>query len=143
MDFPRLLSTKADRADNVLRLSVDAKATVKIGCFSRGGKNRVQRKAADHDCKPDRTLTPYGIFLPRFDDLDRYFTASPVTSDFMVDMLERWWRQMQPRFAQVKALVINPDNGPENQSRRTQFMKRMVEFAQDHGLLIRLAYYPP
>jgi Rhodopirellula transposase DDE domain len=126
-----------------LRLSLDAKATVKIGCFSRGGKNRLQRKAADHDFKPDLTLTPYGIFLPRFDDLYLYFTASPVTSDFMVDMLDRWWRQMRQRFAGVKALVINQDNGPENQSRRTQFMKRMVAFAQDHGLLIRLAYYPP
>ena len=98
------INPEADRADNVLRLSLDAKATVKIGCFSRGGKNRVQRKAADHDFKPDLTLTPYGIFLPRFDDRYLYFTASPVTSDFMVDMLERWWRQMQPRFAQVEGL---------------------------------------
>jgi hypothetical protein len=126
-----------------LRLSLDAKATVQIGCFSRGGKNRLQRKAADHDFKPDLTLTPYGIFLPRFDDLYLYFTASAVTSDFMVDMLDRWWRQMRQQFAQVKALVINQDNGPENQSRRTQFLKRMVGFAQDHGLLVRLAYYPP
>jgi len=126
-----------------LRLSLDAKAAVKIGCFSRGGKNRLQRKAADHDFKPDLTLTPYGIFLPRFDELYLYFTASPVTSDFMVDMLDRWWRQRRQQFAQVKALVINQDNGPENQSRRTQFMKRMVGFAQEHKLLVRLAYYPP
>jgi transposase len=35
------------------------------------------------------------------------------------------------------------DNGPENHSRRTQFMKRIVEFAQRHCINIRLAYYPP
>src|SRR5512135_1953681 len=61
----------------------------------------------------------------------------------MVDMLDRWWREGRRRFSGVRALVINQDNGPENQSRRTQFLKRMVQFAQEHELLIRLAYYPP
>jgi Rhodopirellula transposase DDE domain len=142
--FERLsrINPEADQADDVLRLSLEAKATVKIGCFSRGGKNRVPRKAADHDFKPDLSLTPYGIFLPRYDDLYLYFTASPVTADFMVDMLDRWWRKKRRRFPKVKALVINQENGPENQSRRTQFLKRMVEFAGDDKRLIRLAYYP-
>jgi exonuclease VII small subunit len=39
--------------------------------------------------------------------------------------------------------VLNQDNGPENHSHRTQFMKRIVEFALKHELNIRLAYYPP
>ena len=138
-----LLNFTADQANDVLRLSLDAKATVKIGCFSRSGKSRMKRKAADHDFKPDKILTPYGIFLPRYDDLYLYFTASPVTADFIVDTLDCWWQGMRRRFPRVKALVINQDNGPENQSRRTQFLKRMVEFARDQGLLIRLAYYPP
>jgi transposase len=37
----------------------------------------------------------------------------------------------------------NRCNGPENQSHRTQFMKRMVDFAQEYHLHVRLAYYPP
>jgi len=77
----------------VLRLSWDAKATVKIGDFSRGGKNRLERKAADHDFQPEGILNPFGILLPQWDDLHLYFTASPVTSDFIVDVLERWWRK--------------------------------------------------
>ena len=90
--FERLsqINPEADRADDVLRLSLDAKATVKIGDFSRAGKNRVERKAADHDFKAEATYTPYGIFLPRYDDLYLYFTAAAVTSDFMVDTLDRW-----------------------------------------------------
>ena len=88
-------------------------------------------------------MTPYGIFLPRYDDLFRYFTTSAVTSDFIVDVLDRWWLSNRLRFAGVKTLVINQDNGPENQSRRTQFLKRIVSFARDHKLLVRLAYYPP
>jgi hypothetical protein len=43
----------------------------------------------------------------------------------------------------VKTLVINLDNGPENHSRRTQFLKRIVEFARRSGLVVQLAYYPP
>jgi len=35
------------------------------------------------------------------------------------------------------------DNGPQNASYRTQFMKRMVEFADNNNLEIVLAYYPP
>ena len=31
----------ADAADTVLRISMDAKATVKVGPFARGGKSRV------------------------------------------------------------------------------------------------------
>jgi transposase len=143
--FERLheLNPAADQADNVLRLSMDAKATVKIGLFSRGGKSRVQVKAADHDFRPDAVLTPLGILLPRYDDLYLYFTRSPLTSDFIVDVLEDWWGKVRRRFRRVDTLVINQDNGPENHSRRTQFMKRIVAFGQQQELLIRLAYYPP
>ena len=139
----KAVNQAADEAESVLRLSWDAKATVKLGDFSRGGKNRLQRKAADHDFKPDGILNPFGILLPRWDDLTLYFTTSPVTSDFIVDTLGRWWLVKKDQFPHVDTLVINQDNGPENQSRRTQFLKRMVEFAWVHELLIRLAYYPP
>ena len=40
-------------------------------------------------------------------------------------------------------LVIYLDNGPKNSGRRTQFLKRMVEFADWSGLELRLVYYPP
>jgi hypothetical protein len=39
--------------------------------------------------------------------------------------------------------VINADNGPENHRRRTQFIKRMVDFAHSNQINVRLAYYPP
>ncbi len=69
--------------------------------------------------------------------------CSKVTSDFIVDRLEQWWQEVRLRFLSVKTLVINLDNGPENQSRRTQFLKRIVEFARKSGLVVQLAYYPP
>ena len=35
------------------------------------------------------------------------------------------------------------DNGPESSGVRTQFLKRMVAFADDTGKTIQLLYYPP
>jgi hypothetical protein len=127
----------------VLRLSLDAKATVKVGPFARGGKSRVPTAAADHDFQPAALVTPVGILLPRLDELFLYGITSKVTSDCLADCVERWWERVRSRFAHITMLVINLDNGPENHSRRTQFMQRMVTFAQRSGLMIRLAYYPP
>jgi Rhodopirellula transposase DDE domain len=50
---------------------------------------------------------------------------------------------VKERFFHIKTLVLNVDNGPENHSRRTQFMQRLLEFVQDSHLNVRLAYYPP
>ncbi len=54
-----------------------------------------------------------------------------------------FWESQRKRFAEVKTLVLNQDNGGENNSRRTQFMKRIIEFSQKYELNLRLAYYPP
>ena len=43
----------------------------------------------------------------------------------------------------IRRWVINADNGPENSSRRTQFMQRLVAIAQRKQIIIQLAYYPP
>jgi hypothetical protein len=133
----------AEEQESTLRLSMDAKAAVKIGSFSRGGKSRVATSACDHDYQPSSKLVPYGIFLPELDELFFYFTESKVTADFIVDALEQWWSTVKERFPLIRTLLINQDNGGENSSRRTQFMKRLVEFADRHQLRIRLAYYPP
>jgi hypothetical protein len=127
----------------MLRLSMDAKATVKVGPFARGGKSRVPTVAADHDFHPEATVTPVGLFLPALDELVLYGITSKVTSDCLVDCLVRWWDMVHDRFAHITTLVINLDNAPEHHSRRTQFMRRIVDFAQAAGLTVRLAYYPP
>jgi hypothetical protein len=137
------VNPQADEAPDTLRLSLDAKAAVKVGPFSRRGKGRTKVEAADHDFKPEATLTPFGILLPEYDDLTLYMARSKVTSDFIVDRLEDWWEFNRVRFPGVTKLVLNLDNGPENHSRRTQFLKRMVGFAHEYRLDIELAYYPP
>ncbi|MFN8486096.1 MAG: transposase [Caldilineaceae bacterium] len=127
----------------VLRLSLDAKATVLIGDYSRGGKSRLLVKAADHDFQPTAKLTPYGILLPDHNRAFLYFTSGPVTSDFIVDCLLDCWSQIAPDFPAVQTLVLLQDNGPENHSRRTQFMQRITQLADQLQLTVHLLYYPP
>ncbi len=124
-------------------MSIDTKATVKVGPFSRGGKSRVAVQAADHDFQPEATVTPVGLFLPQDDELYLSGVTSRVTSDCLVDRLEAWWASVRGRFSHITTLVLNLDNGPEHHSRRTQFMGRLVGFVAATGLTVRLAYYPP
>jgi hypothetical protein len=133
----------ADAAPDTLRVSLDAKATVKLGPFSRRGKSRVPVAAADHDFQPAGTVTPVGLLLPELDELFLYAVTSRVTSDCLVDRLAQWWATVRERFAHITTLVLNLDNGPENHSHRTQFVARLVQFAASTGLTLRLAYYPP
>ena len=133
----------AIRAPNVLELSMDAKAIVKVGEFSRGGVTRTVVHALDHDHGYEAKVTPYGILLPAYSDLTLYLATGPVTADFIVDRLDEWWQVHRTRFAQVDTLLLLQDNGPENHSHRTRFMERLVAFGQIQHLHLHLAYYPP
>lgn len=123
-------------------MSIDTKATIKIGPFSRGGYSRHGVQASDHDFEPDATLKLFGIHLPHKDETYLYFTENNVTADFMVDAVEDLWNSLENR-SDLHTIVINADNGPENSSRRTQFIKRIVEFAESKSIDVSLAYYPP
>jgi hypothetical protein len=57
--------------------------------------------------------------------------------------LDKRWQSVRERFEAVKTLLINLDHGPENYSHRTQFLNRLVTFAQKYQLAVHLAYYPP
>jgi len=132
----------ADEFEGVLRISIDTKANVNVGPFSRGGYSRQSVEACDHDFKPDAVLKPFGIFLPAVDEIYFYFSDSNVTADFMVDALQDLWPTIKVRF-NPHTIAINADNGPENHSRRTQYLNRLVEFAAKNKVNLSLVYYPP
>ncbi|MEO6319413.1 MAG: hypothetical protein ABIR56_01960 [Polaromonas sp.] len=141
----QLSNTLADADPATLRLSMDTKATVHVGEYSRGGQSRarVALKALDHDMSPKEKLVPGGILEPVSGKTFLFFGTSNKTSDFMVDGLVLWWQARKPDLARVRQLVINLDNGPECSGRRSQFLLRMTEFADMTGLSIRIVYYPP
>ncbi len=139
------VNRKSDEDPESVRISIDAKAKVKVGEFSRNGKSRdaEPKKACDHDMNPDCKLVPYGILNILTGFLTIFFGTSLETSDFIADCIEMWWDQNKEKYINIKELVINLDNGPNSGGRRTQFIRRMTEFADKSGLKIRLVYYPP
>jgi len=141
----REMNALADADAQTLRISVDTKATVDIGEYSRYGRSRglASVKAWDHDMRPKEKLIPGGILEPASGRTFLFFTRSYKTSDFMADGLMRWWEERKPELPEVKRLFINIDNGPECSGRRSRFLQRMVEFVDTTGLEVRLVYYPP
>ena len=112
-----------------------------------GGKTRTgaDGKAAqgwDHDPPAKQQWTPLGILILATGALTIIF-GMRETSDFWVDGLKMWWLQVKDGLPLIGRLVIYLDNGPNNSGSRTQFLKRMIEFADWSGLEIRLVYYPP
>ncbi len=127
-----------------MRLSIDCKATVKIGEYSRGGKTRGDTQAADHDMGCEEKQVPFGIVEEDSGQLHLTFGSSFKTSDFIVDGLEDWWQAIpREKQAVMTHVQLKVDNGPKSSGVRTQFLKRMVEFTDTTGKIIQLLYYPP
>ena len=122
------INTASDRREDSLRISIDTKAKVDLCDSSRGGTSRCRKavKADDHDMGLKDKLAPFGILNRMTGLLTVIFGISFETSDFIVDCLEQWWDDNKELYRHIKQLVINLDNGPQNSSHRTQFMKRMI-----------------
>ena len=135
----------ADVDPYALRISVDTKATINVGEYSRGGRSRGLNpvKACDHDMQPKEKLVPGGILEPVTGKTFLFFGTSYKTSDFLVDGLCLWWEERKQELMAVKYLFINMDNGPECNGHRSQFLSRIAEFSDMTGLVVRLICYPP
>ncbi len=126
------------------RLSLDCKATVIIGDYSRGGNTRGNNQAQDHDMGSTQKYIPCGIVDEDSGQLYLNFGSSYKTSDFIVDTIEQWWLTLSDQERQTtKTIQLKVDNGPECSGVRTQFLSRMVDFAQRINTTIQLLYYPP
>ncbi len=137
-------AAKTQEPKPVKRLSIDCKATVNIGPYSRGGKTRGDNQAADHDMGCDEKYVPFGIVDEDTGALVIVFGRSFKTSDFIVDGLREWWGSLaDDERAAIGHIQFKVDNGPESSSARTQFLKRIVDFADEIQISIQMLYYPP
>ena len=133
--FAHVAAARAEaRGDpETLEISMDTKAKVALGGYARGEKTRTSAagevtKGWDHDPPAKEKLTPLGILVLATGALTLIFGAHE-TSDFWMDGLQRWWQMVRERFPHIRQLVIYLDNGPNNSGTCTQFLKRLVEWA--------------
>ena len=127
--------------DKTVLISLDTKDKVLIGPFSRGGENRIQIEACDHNLTND-CLIPFGILDLKTDTPHFFgFTDKPTSLD-LVDCIEEFWKE---RYANSKnnRLAILLDNGPDNSGVRTIFLKGLIEISKKYNISIELIYYPP
>lgn len=130
--------------EKVKRISMDCKATVELGDYSRGGKTRGNNQAQDHDLGKKEKYIPCGIVDEDSGQLYISFGSSYKTSDFIVDSLSQWWETLEEKEKKgIEVIQIKLDNGSENSGVRTQFLKRMVELAEEIQKSFHLLYYPP
>jgi hypothetical protein len=117
---------------------------VKIGEFSRGGLTRGDNQASDHAMGCKEKYVPCGIVDEESGALHITFGSSYKTSDFIVDVLEAKWAALDAQDKAATSLIqIKMDNGPESSGKRTQFLHRMVQLADNIQKPIQLLYYPP
>lgn len=130
---------------HTFRISVDVKDKVKVGELSRKGYSRSRKavKAADKDQKWECSLVPVGILEVDTAQSHIFFGNSVETSDLIVDCIAQWVNSQKENFKSMTCLQIYLDNGPHCNSRRTQFMKRMVLLACELNIEMELIYYPP
>jgi len=119
----KIVNESADRSQNTLRISFDAKAAVNIGEFSRLGKSRCKVKALDHDFNISTKVTPFGILLPKQDEMYLYLCKSKVTADCMMDCMEDFWINNQINFPDVEKLVINLVSPQKRGGSKTNFRR--------------------
>ncbi len=127
--------------EQAILISIDTKDKVLLGPFSRGGKNRVQIEAADHELTND-CLIPFGI-LDIKENTPYFFnyTSKPTSLD-LVDCIEEFWEENYSNTTFNK-LAILLDNGPDNSGVRTMFLKGLIDISQKYNITIELIYYPP
>ena len=106
------INSEADHNHETLRLSMDTKATINRGKYSRHGKSRGKNpvKALDHDMQAKEKRVPGGILEPVSGKAFLFFTNGSKTSDFIVDGLLKWWNHRYQELLDVKRLVINLDD---------------------------------
>lgn len=131
-------------------ISVDTKKKEIIGEFKNNGKEYCEKGKPllvnSHDF-PDKKLgkvVPYGIY-----DLGKNkgwvsVGISGDTSEFAVNTIRAWWYKMgQPIYKNATELFITCDCGGSNGNRVRLWKKELQKFANETGLTLQVAHFPP
>lgn len=135
-------------ADGNPVVSMDTKKKEYVGNFYREGRLYTQEELTvyDHDYKSfaEGVIIPHGIY-----DIQRntgYINLgiSHDTTEFACDCVRNWWyEQGRIAYPHATALLILCDGGGSNSSRYYIFKRDLQALADELGLAIRIAHYPP
>ena len=115
-----------------------------MGDLARGGLTRGDHQACAHARGCQEKSLPCGIVAEDTGQLRIICGSSYKTSDFIGDALEARWEALHaPEKAAGALRQLTMDNGAESHGGRTQFLHRLVPFADHIAQPSQLRYSPP
>ena len=142
--------TTAMRRQRAPVLSVDTKKKELVGRFKNAGREWRPEGDAEavnvHDFPSlgDGKAVPYGIY-----DVGRNegFVSIGVTKDtaeFAVHTIRKWWKRLgEQHYPEARTIFITADCGGSNGYRSRLWKMERQKLADETGLRIRVAHYPP
>lgn len=129
-------------------ISIDTKKKELIGNFSREGRTYTQTSvdALDHDFPSagEGKLIPHGIYDLARNQGYMHLNTSHDTSEFCCDSIAHWWQQHGcQHYPNAHRLLLLCDGGGSNAANRHVFKEALQKLADQLGLEIRVAHYPP
>lgn len=129
-------------------VSVDTKKKEKIGNLSREGKIYTTEtiEVFDHDFSSlaEGVAVPHTVYDQARNEAYVTLGTSRDTSEFACDSLRHWWYNYGILYyAQATSILMLMDGGGSNSSRHYIFKQDLQALADEIGVEIRIAHYPP
>ena len=147
--FERIAALKAEyqEAGNPI-VSMDTKKKELIGNFYRDGVLYATEEVQTYD--HDFPSYAEGVIIPHaFYDVvqNKGFInigTSRDTSEFACDSFRNWWQQEgQQDYPDATSILVLCDGGGSNNARHYLFKQDLQALANDIGIEIRIAHFPP
>ena len=141
------LRTEFKMAGNPV-ISMDTKKKEDLGNFYRDGKLYTQEelKTYDHDFKSYAvgTVVPHSFYDLKLNIGYVQIGVSHDTSEFACDSFRHWWyTHGRQNYLEASAILILCDGGGSNSSLHYIFKQDLQVLAEEIGVEIRIAHYPP
>lgn len=147
--FEHIAQLKADyhQAGNPV-ISIDTKKKEMLGNYYREGRLYTQQVLCtyDHDFGSfvQGIVLPHGIYDLRQNTGYVTLGTSKDTSEFVCDSLRNWWiHQGRYDYPHGTSILILCDSGGSNHARQYLFKADLQNLADELGIELRIAHYPP
>jgi Rhodopirellula transposase DDE domain len=100
----------------------------------------------DHDffSSAEGIIVPHGIYDVKRNEGYIKLGTSHDTSEFCCDCIKDWWGMHgKKQYTEASSLLILADGGGSNSSRHYIFKEDLQKLANEIGIEIRMAHYPP
>ena len=147
--FERIQELRAEyeAAGNPI-ISIDVKKKEEIGNFYRDGQVYCTEaiEVYDHDFTSfsEGVIIPHGIYDLRMNAGYITLGNSKDTSEFNCECIKDWWiTHGQFNYPNASSILALADGGGSNSSRHYIFKEDLQKLADEIGVEIRMAHYPP